>query len=128
MTFTATSANGVTTELPSDWQSAITGPPLSQQRVDQISFDWGERAPAANVPADYFAVLATTELELPAGTYQLWSDSDEGARVFLDGMEIIHKWAIVHVKLEDGKHRFRIEYFETQGPAGLGFEIINLTQ
>ena len=80
-----------------------------------------------------FAAVATTNIELPAGKYELWAGVDNGVRVFVDGVKRIDVHVgvpvpeetsnIAEVQLDSGEHTFRLEYYEVDGPAELHFGI-----
>ncbi|MFH1746849.1 MAG: PA14 domain-containing protein [Planctomycetota bacterium] len=95
-------------------------------------FQWNNGSPGAELSADYFGTVAETSLPLPAGSYQLWSTSDDGIRIWLDGQLVIEDWThhaphehSATVNLEKGVHSFRIEHFEITGHAQLGFRIMH---
>jgi tetratricopeptide (TPR) repeat protein len=115
---------------PSGWQNIVKNPPAREQKSKVIAFDWGNGAPAPQVPKDRFAVVATTQIELPAGAYYLHAIADDGVRVFVDGHKAIDNWGKkatarndAAVNLKDGIHKIRIEYFELQREATLRFGI-----
>ena len=60
----------------------------------------GANTPNANVPADHFALLATTEFEMEAGDYSLEVSSDDGVRVYLDDRPVVEAWTCAH---DDGR-------------------------
>ncbi len=113
---------------PADWNDVLSGPVLEQRKLAGIDFSWGGAAPSTKVPADHFATVATADIELPAGDYQLRTLSDDGIRLKVDGRTEIDNWTwhpptenTAQVKLEAGKHAFRIEHFEIDGVAHLQF-------
>lgn len=111
------------------WKKIAAGPPLKSVTVDSMDFAWGTKAPAEGVPAERFALIATTKLKLRAGQWRLKTISDDGVRVYFDGKRVIDNWtwhvptedtAVVDVKA-DGEHDIRVEYFEITGHAQLQF-------
>ena len=100
-------------------------------RVDPvISFFW-ERgsSPLSGVPADYFSVVWTGELEVPvSGEYVFSVFGDDGARVFVDGQSVVPSgaWSVWGsgvsaservfvgdpVVLDVGRYPVRVEFFE----------------
>jgi hypothetical protein len=66
---------------------------LALTRTDpQIDFNWGG-APDPAVPEDNFSVRWSGELEAAfTETYTLYTNSDDGVRVWVDGMLIISNW------------------------------------
>jgi len=116
-------------EPPTDWERVIAGPPLDEQVWARASFDSGAASPSKEVPSDHFAVVATAQLDLPAGRYDLWVVADDGARIYIDGSRAIDLWSprigsqITDIQLEEGRHTVRVEYYEINGPARLDFGI-----
>ncbi|MHC4946658.1 MAG: right-handed parallel beta-helix repeat-containing protein [Planctomycetota bacterium] len=81
----------------------------------------------AGLPADRFGTIATTSLPLPAGRWRLRTESDDGLRVWADGVLVIDDWTRhpptrhEHV-LEIAEPRvvdLRVEHFELDGHAVL---------
>ncbi len=113
---------------PKDWSSVIQSTPLDSMTLDKIDFPWGGGRPSEKVPADHFATLATAEMDLPAGKYELRTVSDDGVRLYIDGKLAIDNWTWhpphedrSEVTLQKGKHAIRIEHFEIDGFAQLQF-------
>jgi len=125
-------------ESDENWSKITSSSPILRERSPCIDYSWGTRGPAPGLPADRFAVVATTKLRWPvvlkAGPEELRYErlktlSDDGVRVFLDGKKAIDNWTW-HVPTEDtadvnlaGEHEIRIEYFEIDGHAQLKFVI-----
>jgi hypothetical protein len=112
------------------WAKIIAGPPLEQRTLSAIDFTWGGRAPGDKVPGDYFGTVATTAIELPAGTYEVWTVSDDGIRVWVDDSRVIDDWThhvptrhAARVDLKEGRHTIRVEHFELNGMAQLQVRI-----
>lgn len=115
---------------PADWEAVLRSDVLEERKLPQIDFAWGGSAPSDKVPADHFGTVATTEIELPAGRYQVRTVSDDGVRVSIDDRRVIDNWTwhppaedAVEVDLEQGKHKVRIDHFEIDGVAQLQFWI-----
>jgi len=94
----------------------------------QIAYEWGETSPhSALTPAGReFSVRWRGKLRAPAnGTYQLFTTTDDGVRVWLDGRLVIDKWFdqsagehSAEVKLEAGNaHDLKVEYYNGTGRA-----------
>ena len=112
------------------WQRIIAEPPLETRTVGALDFTWQTAAPGPAVPADHFATVATTQLQLPAGTWHVATVSDDGVRVFVDGTQVLSNWTWhaptrddATVDLSAGVHEFRVEHFEIDGWAALQFEL-----
>ncbi|HEV3006252.1 MAG TPA: PA14 domain-containing protein, partial [Pirellulales bacterium] len=115
---------------PADWDEVLAGPVLEERKLSKIDFTWGGGAPSNKVPSDHFATVSTTELELPAGVYEMRTVSDDGVRVSIDGGRVIDNWTWhppmenkAKVELEGGRHAIRIEHFEIDGVAQLQFSL-----
>jgi hypothetical protein len=112
------------------WDTLTQGPPLEKRRVRSIDFTWGGRAPGETVPRDRFGTVATTTIQLGAGTWLVRTVSDDGVRVWIDGRRVIDDWtwhppreSVATVHLADGAHAIRIEHFEIDGHAQLEFHM-----
>ncbi len=100
---------------------------LRHVRVDrQVDFDWGEAAPAPDVPRDGFAVRWTGQIEPPAtGEYTFRTVSDDGVRLWVAGKRIINDWSDHGVEERSGKVRLkadqkvpiRLEYYDSASQA-----------
>jgi hypothetical protein len=118
---------------PANWTSLVEHPPITEETVDEIDFVWGAASPAAGVPDDYFAAVATTQVVLGAGLYELKALSDDGVRVWVDERLAIDNWSghadavdIATVTLEAGTHAIRIEYFDMAFGATLRFRMVKV--
>jgi hypothetical protein len=91
-------------------------------RVDPtISFDWDLGAPAPGVGDDYFSVR-WTGFVVPnySETYSFHVASDDGARLWIDGVLIIDKWVSQPLTAWTGQraltagkaHAIKLEYFD----------------
>lgn len=116
-------------EHPDAYQAVIAGTPLRTDHHQELNLAWGG-SPGAGVPNDHFATVAETEVQVPAGTYDLNITSDDGVRVFLDGKVILEDWTW-HAPKQDkrtvrlgGKHKIRIEHFELDGYSALKCELV----
>lgn len=107
---------------------------LRGTRMDpEIDFNWGSGGPGAEVGLDgvvnYFLVRWTRTInvfDLPT-TYQIETRSDDGIRVFVDGVQVINAWAdrgyntndpdTAAVTLDPGPHTIVVEYYERTSSA-----------
>lgn len=112
------------------WNSILASPPVDAITTERIDFAWGGGAPTPKTPADHFATVAETTLELPAGEYDLATVSDDGVRVLVDGKVAQEDWTWhppkenrATLRLEAGPHRFRVEHFEIDGFAALSLRL-----
>jgi formylglycine-generating enzyme required for sulfatase activity/serine/threonine protein kinase len=114
-----------------DWQKIFSGKPLEERKTTELDFDWGREAPGTKVPCDYFGLVATTELNIPSGQYEVGIVASHGYRIFIDGKKVIDEWLItldvgrslVDVKLREGKHLIRVEYCKGIDEAQMHFSI-----
>ena len=101
----------------------LAGEPALVRYDWKIDFDWGRRAPAANLPPENFSVRWTRQLHFPAGTYRFSAEVDDGARLWVDEQLVIDQWRdnmATHsgnVYLSEGKHQVRMEMYEHTGNA-----------
>ncbi len=139
-----------------NWGRIIAADPLGETTVSSIDFTWAHGGPyrtatvrerpnpnaavgarrdsrtsgrerqPGQVQSDYFATVATTKVHVPAGKWRVWTMSDDGVRVFVDGKEVIRNWTWhgptldeAYLNLEAGEHPIRIEHFEIDGYAQL---------
>ena len=103
---------------------------LLTSRIDpSIDFSWGYEAPLTDAPKDYFSVIWDGELRVPAsGSYVFTVRVDDGARLFIDGVNILSNDAwrnqppsvySAAIVLEEGKHPIRLEYYEAHSHASV---------
>jgi parallel beta-helix repeat protein len=110
------------------WRKITSTEPIHQQRTGSLDFVWGGRGIRPGLPADHFALIATANMGRFSGDWTFKTISDDGVRVYLDGQRIIDDWTwhvptedVVTLRVEDGEHEVRIEYFEITGHAQLQF-------
>jgi hypothetical protein len=68
------------------------------------------------------SAIATTELELPPGEWQISTVSDDGIRVYVDDQLVIDNWTwhgptrdVARSLIHGGKHSVKVEHFEIDG-------------
>src|SRR5256885_17180904 len=88
-----------------------------------------------NLPADSFATVVTSTVQLKEGNYLIGITDDDLAKLFIDGKEIIDAWNGSYTALDEntnhektihlnaGKHEFKIVHAEINGLATLMFYI-----
>jgi hypothetical protein len=93
-----------------------------------LDFNWGTGSPGGNVPSDNFSARWTREIWVPAGSYTLYLQADDGARVWVDGQLFIDAWPAdpgktyaAELGLSEGIHILKVEYFEKSGEARVHF-------
>ena len=78
---------------------SLDGEPDVVKVVPEVNFEWGsgtvpgENSPDAAIAVDGFSCRWTAELTIPtSGAYTFYSASDDGARLFLNGVQITDGW------------------------------------
>ena len=106
----------------------LAGIPAVTRDDVSVNFVWGAGAPAAELPVDTFSARWTRTLAFESGTYRFYALSDDGVRVWLDGVLIIDRWHdapsvtyTVDRTLSAGAHTLRVEYYENGGTAQIRF-------
>jgi hypothetical protein len=98
---------------------------LKVTRADPVvSFNWGSGSPAASIGPDTFSVRWTGKIRAPASaTYTLYTVSDDGVRLWVNGQLIINNWTN-HGPTENSgtialtagqNYDVKMEYFEGGG-------------
>ncbi|HIK14648.1 MAG TPA: hypothetical protein IGS53_05055 [Leptolyngbyaceae cyanobacterium M33_DOE_097] len=100
---------------------------LKFTRLDEtINFNWGRRAPIANMGRDTFSVRWTGQIQpLHSENYTFNLKADDGARLWVDGELVIDRRRNNRarsqrgtIQLEAGKkYDIKLEYFENRGKA-----------
>lgn len=102
----------------------LSGQPVMVRSESILDHDWGTGSPGAPVNADRFSARWQRSVELPAGTYRFSATSDDGMRVWVDGVRIVDEWhdrpagtTTVDRTLAGGYHLLAVEYYENLGNA-----------
>jgi len=102
----------------------LAGKPVLMRNDAEIAFDWGDGAPAPQMPADYFSVRWTRTVNFEEGAYRLSARVDDGVRIWVDGLLLVNEWHPSaattypgYIWLGAGLHALRVEYFEAEGSA-----------
>ena len=89
-----------------------------------IDFNWGSGSPAAGINADNFSVRWTRNLYLSPGRYRFTANTDDGARLWVNGQQIINAWHdhkpqdySGEIDLPGGFVDLKMEYYENVGGA-----------
>ena len=106
------------------------------QRIDaQIDFDWQVNGPLFASPTDRFLARWTGYVTAPtAGSYCFGTNSDDGARVWLDNVLVMDSWfpsstgsrpcTVAPTVLAAGETKaIRVEYFEEAGGASIELRV-----
>lgn len=115
--------------LPGPWTGAyfagrdMTKAPVLTRTDPAIDFNWGWDAPVEGVSANQFAVRWTGSFDFDAGSYRFATTTDDGVRVYVDDTLVIDSWRPMRgtryrtVRLTEGRHEVRMEYFEAMQAA-----------
>lgn len=109
-----------------------TPPDLTRSDAD-INFDWDWGSPDPSISGDHFVVRWTKSESFIDGTYRFTTTSDDGIRVYLDGV-LIHDWWIdqpstthsTDYVVVAGTHEIIIEFYENTGTAVANFSFVKL--
>lgn len=107
--------------------------PLYSTTLDKLDFTWWGSI-GKELPADSFATIATTTMNLPEGDYTVGITDDDLAKVYMDGKPLIDAWNANYVDLDEnthhevvvhlkGEHYFHVLHTEIGGIATLMFYI-----
>lgn len=117
--------------LASYWNNlTLSGAPVLTRIDADVNFAWGSGSPAPEIAADNFSARWTRTLEVTQpGSYRFTLNSDDGARLFIDGELVINAWYdhgatrtfSATRDLRAGSHEVRVEYYERRGAATVRF-------
>jgi hypothetical protein len=101
--------------------------PVISAQLPRLDYE-GYRA-LPNLPRENFALEATGSVDLAAGEYTLRTLSDDGARVWVDGVLVIDNWkphetAVDFAPLTGGHHDIRVQYYQGDGWYELKLDIV----
>jgi len=96
-------------------------------RTEAVNFSWGTAAPGSGVPADNFSARWTGTVEASAsGSFQFQTNSDDGVRVWINGVQVINNWTAHSATLNTSsamtltanqRYTITVEYQELTGSA-----------
>lgn len=117
---------------PADWRAVVATTAVAEAEQTELRHDWQWASPQAKVPADHFALEATTEFDAgEGGFYALEVASDDGVRVFIDDELVIDAWTWrnrtsdrIERKLSSGRHALKVAYFDIEGWASLSVDLM----
>jgi uncharacterized protein YraI len=103
----------------------LSGRPNIERLDPAVGFDWGDDAPANNIPADNFSVRWSKGGNMPAGTYRFIITADLGFRLYLDSVAILDTWdggasGVTigrDIFIPAGHHNLQIDYHDFEGDA-----------
>lgn len=114
------------------WRAAADADTTVVVRVSELRFPYAMGGPGdlaihagrSGLPgSEAFGTIATTELPLSAGRWKIWTQSDDGVRVFVDGQVVIDNWTWHGPTRDEGSFQLeeaktveiRVEHFELNG-------------
>ncbi|MFI5910028.1 PA14 domain-containing protein [Dactylosporangium sp. NPDC051541] len=119
-----------TGDLPpaSPWLATYTGAGHEFTGFEStVDHEWGDGGPGNGIGADDFSARYTRSVVLPAGLYRFSGASDDGVRVYVDGLPIVDQWRdqneafSADFSLLGGVHDIEVEYYEHAAGARLHF-------
>jgi hypothetical protein len=97
--------------------------------INGIDFDWGDDSPIDELDDDDFSIRFSSTQTFAAGTYEFVLTSDDGARVYIDGVLVLDRFigrALTTDRftqvLTAGSHSLVVEYFEGEDQASIEFQ------
>ncbi len=102
----------------------LIGTPIDTGSTDwPLDYDWSDNSAFDNV-----SIRWTGDFYFPTGVYVFTARSDDGIRVYVDGVLVISDWSTHSAKdyavawpLTQGLHTVKVEYFQGGGDAELEF-------
>lgn len=103
-------------------------PALAQETypANGINKDWGRGAPVAGFPEDGWSSRWTRQVDFPAGTYTFYLRADDGAKLRINGGEVLNQAEFVQnrtlstsVALPAGRHIISVEHHDIVDLASL---------
>nr|WP_252863414.1 PA14 domain-containing protein [Paenibacillus riograndensis] len=116
--------NGLQAEYFSNMQ--LSGAPAVVRADAVLDFNWRLGSPDAAIPTDFFSVRWSGKIKpLYSETYQIYTTSDDGVRVWVNGTLVIDSWMkqsgterTGSISLQAGQlYDIKVEYYENQGDA-----------
>lgn len=118
------SENGLRGEYFNNMQ--LSGSPAIVRNDAVLDMNWRQSAPDTAIGVDFFSVRWSGKIKpLYSETYQIYTNSDDGIRVWIDGKSVIDSWVKQSgterqgsITLTAGQlYDIKVEYYENQGDA-----------
>lgn len=97
----------------------LYGEPALVRSDADLNFDWGLGSPDPKIPVDHFSARWTRTVSLGAGRWRFHATTDDGVRVYVDGLLIIDQWHTTasvtyncSVALAAGQHLLRVDFYD----------------
>ncbi|MFF4571469.1 fibronectin type III domain-containing protein [Streptomyces sp. NPDC001410] len=113
--------------------TTFSGTPKKTDCDSVISENWGTGAPATGLPKDNFGVRWSVTRDFGSGgPFSLPASTQDGVRVYLDGVRKVDIWKnvsttrskSVDVTIPSGKHTLRVDYVNWTGTANVAFSYL----
>lgn len=112
----------------------LTGSPVMVRDDRFLDFNWDRGSPLINfIPNDRFSVRWTRSAPYPAGQYKFILTSDDGSRLYINGIQVVNNWtspALFPISADyyhpGGVMSLRVDYYEVTGPAAFKLDIIQV--
>jgi parallel beta-helix repeat protein len=103
------------------------GAPILTSQLSRLDYEGSRALP--NLPSENFVLEATGAVDLALGEYTLRTLSDDGVRVWIDGVLVIDDWkphetALDFAPLAGGHHDLRVQYYQADGWYELRVDIV----
>jgi hypothetical protein len=121
--------------LPERWRgeyfnnNQLAGiPRMIRDDGEILNFNWGDGSPSTDcgIPVDNFSVRFSRDVNFyRTGTWYFNVSSDDGFRLYVDGVKIFDRWTagvgtnLVQTHLTAGVHQVKLEYLEVGGAASV---------
>lgn len=111
-----------------DMALIVIRPPIIDTLIPRLDYQWFRPA-VPGFPREKWALEANARVEVPAGEHTLRTISDDGIRVWADGVLVIDNWsshesAVNNVSIAPGAHDLRVHYYQRAGWMELRVEIV----
>ena len=108
----------------------LLGSPVHSEALPAgINVDWGTSSPHSSVPVDNWSARFTSVQFFNQGTYEFVVTSDDGVRVFIDGILVWDRWIgrtlttdRFQQTLTAGTHTLTVEFLELVDRAAIQFQ------
>ena len=102
----------------------LEGSPTFVRQDGEVRFNWYNGSPGSGIGEDNFSVRWERDVYFESGHYRFLATSDDGVRVYIDGIKVIDGWNVhplteyaQDVYIHSGNHKVVVEYFEETGEA-----------
>ena len=113
---------------PGRFDALLNGEPVRTMHAPRLDYEW-YKPKDPGIPQERWALEATATVTLPSGEYTLRTISDDGVRVWVDGVRVIDDWAahesaVAVAPLTGGTHTVHVVYYQVDGWTELRVDII----